>query len=461
MDFSPIGNLDLGKYLQIVFTRGAMVQVSKSQREWEMISRMRDGNPNGRERRFMFINALGYAAAQTANPALTSSFPLGQKASIQEYTALYKEFDVTVELEYNLWKAASLSPEKYAEPLAKEIELKSIVARRIMGIHLFGDGTGVFGTASATISSDSANQVSVTLKSGYNDRGHVRWFQQGDLFLAKNPDGSAANPTVDSGTFAAWRVKRIEPKNDIVVFEPIDASGNVLDITGAGDPVAYDSNIDEDDVFYRYGQKVIPNLSSVGDYGSATDVIPGLGSLVSNDGRLVHGITMDSSAGGTILNLGGSTALSIDALQEGLDEVDMRVGKGEFSYKQAVMSPEARRELIASREEDRRFNTVDDTLRGGKNFGYVHDEDTVLFVPSEFCPKQSLYVLPEGKQDGNKVISYFGTDFEPVQEPMGSKMFLKPGNGGGHEKNIVMYMGTRGTLVCHRPASILKITNWS
>lgn len=458
MAFSPIGNLDLGKYLQIVFTRGAMVQVSKSQREWEMISRMRDGNPNGRERRFMFINSLGYAAAQTANPALTSSFPAGQKASIAEYTALYKEFDVTVELEYNLWKAASISPEKYAEPLAKEIELKSIVARRIMGIHLFGDGTGVFGTASATISTSSATQVSVTLKAG--TRGHVRWFQQGDLFLAKNPDGTAANPTVAAGTFAAYRVKRIDPKNDVVIFEPIDATGNVLSIVDAGGGV-YDSNIDENDVFYRYGQKVIPNLASVGDYGSTTDVIPGLGSLVANDGRLVHGITMDTSAGGTILDLGGSTALSTDALQEGLDEVDMRVGKGEFSYKQAVMSPEARRELILSREDDRRFNTVEDTLRGGKNFGYMHDEDTVLFVPSEFCPKKELYVLPEGKQDGNKVISYFGTDFEPVQEPMGSKMFLKPASSGGHEKNIVMYMGTRGTLVCHRPAAVLKITNWS
>ena len=461
MAFSSIGNLDLGQFLQIVFTRGAMVQVSKSQREWEMISRMRDGNPNGRERRFLFINSLGYAAAQTANPGITSAFPSAQKASIQEYTALYKEFDVTVELEYNLWKAASLSPDIYAEPLAKEIELKSIVARRIMGIHLFGDGTGVFGTASATISSDSATEVSVTLKTGYNDRGHVRWFQQGDLFLAKNPDGTAANPTVASGTFAAYRVKRIDPKNDKVIFEPIDANGNVLSIVDAGGGV-YDSNIDENDVFYRHQQKVIPNLSgSISDYGSVTDVIPGLGSLVANDGRVVHGINMDSSAGGTVLDLGGSTALSIDALQEGLDEVDMRVGKGEFSYKQAVMSPEARRALIASREEDRRFNTVDDTLRGGKNFGYVHDEDTVLFVPSEFCPKQALYVLPEGKQDGNKVISYFGTDFEPVQEPMGSKMFLKPSSNGGHEKNIVMYMGTRGTLVCHRPASVLKIQNWS
>jgi len=453
MAFSPIGNLDLGKYLQIVFTRGAMVQVSKSQREWEMISRMRDGNPNGRERRFMFINSLGYAAAQTANPALTSSFPAGQKASIAEYTAEYKEFDVTVELEYNLWKAASLSPEKYAEPLAKEIELKSIVARRIMGIHLFGDGTGVFGTASATIA-DSAYEVAVTLKAG--SAGHVRWFQQGDLFKACNQDSTVVSPTLVSGTFSAYRVKRIEPKNDKVIFEAVDASGSVLEL----DPIA-GSGLAEDDVFYRYGQKVIPNLASVGDYGKATDVIPGLGSLVANDSRLVHGITMDSSAGGTILDLGGSVALSTDALQEGLDEVDMRVGKGEFSYKQAVMSPEARRELILSREDDRRFNTVEDTLRGGKNFGYMHDEDTVLFVPSEFCPKNELYVLPEGKQDGNKVISYFGTDFEPVQEPMGSKMFLKPGSGGGHEKNIVMYMGTRGTLVCHRPASVLKIQNWS
>jgi len=464
MAFSPIGNLDLGKYLQIVFTRGAMVQVSKSQREWEMISRMRDGNPNGRERRFMFINSLGYAAAQTANPALTSSFPAGQKASIAEYTAEYKEFDVTVELEYNLWKAASISPEKYAEPLAKEIELKSIVARRIMGIHLFGDGTGVFGTASATIV-DSASEVAVTLKAGSDDRGHVRWFQQGDLFKAYEPNHAGTplvpvpvNPAITgTGTFAAYRVKRIEPKNDKVIFEAVDASGSVLSIDTAGDG----SGLAENNVFYRYGQKVIPNLGSVGDYGKATDVIPGLGSLVANDSRLVHGITMDTSAGGTILDLGGSVALSTDALQEGLDEVDMRVGKGEFSYKQAVMSPEARRELILSREDDRRFNTVEDTLRGGKNFGYMHDEDTVLFVPSEFCPKNELYVLPEGKQDGNKVISYFGTDFEPVQEPMGSKMFLKPGASGGHEKNIVMYMGTRGTLVCHRPASVLKIKNWS
>jgi hypothetical protein len=453
MSFSPIGNLDLGKFLQVIFTRGAMVQVSKSQREWEMISRMRDGNPNGRQRNFLFINSLGYAAAQSRNPNFSASFPAAQKASIAEYTALYKEFDVTVELEYNLWKAASLTPEKYAEPLAKEIELKSIVARRIMGTYLFGDGSGVFGTAaSASDTTGAGGSVLVTLSSSSSARGHVRWFQFGDLFLCKNPDGTADNPTV-VGSFYAWRVKDVKPKLNQVVLEAVDSSGNVLNLTA--------SSIDASDLFYRVGQQVIPDLSGViGDYGSLSDIMPGLESLVANDGRLVHGISMSGAAAGSVLDWNGAQ-LDVSALQEGLDEVDMRTGKGEFSYKLAVMSPEARAALIESREADRRFNSVDDTKRGGKGFGYVHDEDTIIFTPSEFCPKQRIYVLPEGKQDGNKVISYFGTDFEPVSDPMGNKFHLKPASAGGHERNIISYMSTRGTLVCHRPAAVLQIKNFS
>lgn len=453
MAFSPIGNLDLGKYLQIVFTRGAMVQVSKSQREWEMVSRMRDGNPNGRQRNFLFINSLGYAAAQSSNPTFTGAFPTAQKASIAEYTAYYKQFDVTVELEYNLWKSAQLTPEKYAEPLAKEIELKAIVARRMMGIYLFGDGTGVFGTAaSASDTTGAGGYATVTLSSSSSARGHVRWFQYGDLFLCKNPDGTADNPTV-VGTFYAWRVKNVLPKQNQVVLEAVDAAGNVLSLTA--------SSIDASDLFYRVGQQEIPDLSgAIGDYGSLTDVMPGLETLVSNDGRLVHGITMSGAAAGTILDWSGAQ-IDVSALQEGLDEVDMRTGKGEFSYKLAVMAPETRAALIESRETDRRFNSVDDTMRGGKGFGYVHDEDTILFTPSEFCPKQRIYVLPEGKQDGNKVISYFGTDFEAVSVSGGNSMMLKPNANGGFEKNIVSYMQARGVLVAHRPAAVLKIQNFA
>jgi len=454
MAFNPIGNLDLGKFLQIVFTRGAMVQVSKSQREWEMISRMRDGNPNGRERRFLFINSLGYAAAQTSNPAFTGAFPAAQKASIAEYTALYKQMDVTVELEYNLWKSAQLTPEKYAEPLAKEIELKAIVARRMMGTYLYGDGTGVFGTAaSAADTTGAGGSVLVTLSSSASARGHIRWFQFGDLFLCKNPDGTADNPTVSGGTFYAWRVKNVLPKQNQVVLEAINSAGSVLSLTA--------SSIDASDLFYRVGQQEIPDLSgAVGDYGSLTDVMPGLESLVANDGRLVHGITMSGAAAGTVLDWSGAQ-IDVSALQEGLDEVDMRTGKGEFSYKLAVMAPETRAALIESRETDRRFNSVDDTMRGGKGFGYMHDEDTIIFTPSEFCPKQRIYVLPEGKQDGNKVISYFGTDFEAVSVSGGNSMMLKPSSSGGFEKNIVSYMQSRGTMVCHRPAAILQIRNFT
>lgn len=452
MSFSPIGNLDLGAFLKIVFTNGAMVQVSKSQKEWEMVSRMRDGNPNGRQRNFLFINSLGYAAAQSRNPGFSpSSFPTAHKASIAEHTALYKEFEVTVELEYNLWKAASLTPEKYAEPLAKEIELKSIVARRIMGTYLFGDGTGVFGTVSTASDSVSLDQVTVTLNPAA--RGHVRWFQHGDYFLNKQPDGSdqAVAPSV-VGTFYAWRVKNVLPKTNQVVFEAVSGAGATLQLTA--------SNFAAGNLFYRVGQQSIPNLSTISDYGSASDIMPGLESLISNDGRLVHGITMSGAASGTILDWNGAQ-IDVSALQEGLDEVDMRTGKGEFSYKMAVMAPETRAALIESRETDRRFNSVQDTLRGGKGFGYMHDEDTILFTSSEFCPKQRIYVLPEGKQDGNKVISYFGTDFEPVSDPMGNKFHLKPSANGGHERNIISYMGTRGTLVCHRPAAVLQIKNFT
>lgn len=454
MAFSPIGNLDLGKYLQIVFTRGAMVQINKSQQEWEMINKMRDGNPNGRQRNFLFVNSLGYAAAQTRNPNFTSAFPTAQKAQISENTAYYKEFDVTIELEYNLWKAAQQTPEKYAEPLAREIEYKSIVARRLMGMFLFGDGTGVIGTASSvTDTTGASGYATVTLNSASTARGHVRWFQLGDLLLNKNSDGTADDPTV-TGTFYAWRVKRIIPSSNQVVLEAVNSSGTVLSLTA--------SSIDSGDLFYRVGQQVIADLSgSVStDYGSLTDVMPGLDTLISNDGRLVHGITMSGAGEGTVLDWAGA-ALDVTALQQGLDEVDMRVGKGEYSYKMATMAPETRAALIESRETDRRFTSVDDTLRGGKNFGYMHDNDTVIFNSSEFCPKTRIYVLPEGKIDGNKVISYFGTDFEPVSDPMGNKFHLKPSSSGGHERNLVSYLGTRGTFVAHRPSGCLKIQNFT
>lgn len=454
MAFSPIGNLDLGKYLQIVFTRGAMVQINKTYREWEMVNKMRDGNPAGRQRNFLFVNSLGYAAAQTRNPNFTSSFPAAQKAQISENTAYYKELDVTVELEYNLWKAAQLTPEKYAEPLAREIEYKSIVAKRLMGLYLFGDGTGVIGTASSATDTTGANgYVTVTLNTASTARGHVRWFQLGDLLLNKNAAGTADDPTV-TGTFYAWRVKRILPSTSQVVLEAVDSAGTVLALTA--------SSIDATDLFYRVGQQVIADLSGAvsGDYGTLTDVMPGLDTLISNDGRLIHGITMSGAGEGTVLDFGGAQ-IDVSAFQQGLDEVDMRVGKGEYNFKMATMAPETRAALIESRESDRRFISLDDTMRGGKAFGYQHDEDGVIFNSSEFCPKTRIYVLPEGKVDGNKVISYFGTDFEPVSDPMGNKFHLKPSASGGHERNIISYMTNRGTLVAHRPAACLKIANFT
>ncbi len=460
MAFSPIGSLDLGKYLQIAFTKGAMAQINKSQKEWEMVARMRDPNPNGRERRFLFINSLGYAAIQSRNPGTAGDFPAAQKAQIAEYTALYKEINATIEIEQNLWAQAQKDPVKYAEPLAKEFELKAVGARRILGMYLFGDGTGVIGQAGAAgvDTTGAGGSVAVTLSAADSARGHIRWFQIGDLLLNKNPDGSADNPTV-TGTFYAWRIKSISGLQNLAVLEATDVNGNVLPLTA--------SSIDLGDVFYRVGQQTFPDLTAAGltngtlDYNTISEVPAGLESLVSADGRNIHGILMSGNAAATIVDYNGDT-LDVDALQVGLDEVDMRVGKGEFRYQQACMSPEARRVLIASRETDRRFTSITDTERGGKGFGYVHDEDTVKYVATEFCPKTRIYVLPEGSVEGNKVITYFGTDFEAVDFGNGNqKMSLKPSSNGGFSRNYVSYVMQRGAFVNHRPAATLQIRNFS
>lgn len=453
MAFSPIGNLDLGQYLQIVFTKGALSQINKSQKEWEMVSRMRDPNPYGRERKFLFINGLGYAAIQSASPGVAGDFPAASKAQIAEYTAKYKQVDVTVEIEQLLWKQAQKDPNKYADPLAKEFELKAVGARRILGVYLHGDGTGVIGQAASVVDTTGANgYATVTLSSSDSARGHVRWFQLGDLLLNKNQDGTADNPTV-VGTFYAWRVKDRAPKANAVVLEAVDSSGAVLSLTA--------SSIDANDVFYRIGQSTIPDLSApIADYNLASEVPAGLESLCAADGRVVHGITMSGAAKGTVLDWNGDP-IDVSALQEGLDEVDMSVGKGEFRFQDAIMAPEVRAALIESRETDRRFTEINDINRGGKGFGYMHDEDIVKYLSSEFCPRNRIRVLPIGMQDGQKVVTYFGTDFDAVDFGNNAKMALKPSANGGFSKNYVSFMQQYGAFVNHRPGACLTIRNFS
>jgi hypothetical protein len=453
MSFSNIDNLQLGKFLQIAFSEGVRSQISQDYRDWDHIKQQRVSDPDGREVRFLFQRSYGPGAVQYRNPNFSSTFPAAQQISVSEHTAIYKEIDVTIELEYNLWNRARKSPAKYAEPLALEIQSKTIASKRRLAADLYGDGTGVIGTvSSASDTTGAGGYVTITLSSSNSARGHVGFFEYGDLLLNKNPDGTADDPTVSGGTFYAWRVKQKLRRNNQVVLEAVDASMNVLSLTA--------SSIDASDLLYRVGQPTIADLTgSISDYGTVTEVMAGLESLTANDGRVIHGITMSGSSAGTVVDAGGNP-LDVSYIQQMMDDVKINVGQSVYSWPMMAMAPESHAALIESRETDRRFITVDDAKRGIKVFAYQHGNDSLETYTSEYVPLKRLYALPQAKA-GNKVLEYWGTDFEPVKMGGMGEFHLKPSAAGGHERRISSYMEALCCLICKHPAAIGRLENFT
>jgi len=451
MAFSNISNLNLGDFLQIAFSAGVRNQISDDYRDWEQVKMFRVGDPNGRETRFLFQNSYGPAAVQYRNPNFTAAFPTAQQITTAEHSAVFKELDVTIELEYNLWHRAQKSPAKYAEPLAMEIQSKTTAAKRRMAADFYSDGSGVTGKVSSVADTTGAGgSVAVTLDTSFF--AHVGLFEYGDLLLAYEADGTAATAPTVTGTFYAWRVKSKDRANDKVTLEAVDASGAVLALTA--------SNLANTDYFYRVGQPTFPDRTSVADWGSVTEVVPGLESLAASDGRVVHGITMSGQAASSTFD-GGATQLDVTMIQAAMDQAKINVGQSSYAWKKMCMAPEAQASLIESRETDRRFQTVEDNKRGIKFFAYVHGNDVLETYTSEYCPKSRIYMIPEARSGQGKVLEYHGTDFEPVRMGGMGEFHLKPSSSGGHERRIVSYMESLGTLICKHPAAIARITNFT
>lgn len=454
MAVSKIEDQNLGKFLQIVFSAGVMNQISEDHRDWEMISKNKVKDPDGRSRRFLFQRTLGAAAVQYRPSAGTNkAFPSAQQISVEEHEAFYKELNATVEIEYNLWNRARKSPAKYAEPLALEFVSKTVATKRRLAADLYGDGTGVVCEAASAV--DGASSVEVTLSSASSAAGHIGFAEFGDLLVAKAQDGSDVVSSVTGGSLAAWRIKDRQrgatlSAADKVILEPVDADGAVLGVTA--------SNIVATTVFYRVGQDTIPDRTALGDLGTATEVMAGLESLASADGRLIHGITMSGANAATVLDAGGN-AFDSSLIQQGMSQLKVRVGEGKYKWKMLAMAPEAQDSLIEARETDRRFYTVEDNKRGVRFWAYQHGNDSLETYTSEFIPKKRCYALPEAAA-GKKVLEFHGTDFEPVRANGGDEFHLKP-SGSGHQRVISSYMEAYALLICNHPAAILQIKNFS
>lgn len=426
-----------------------------------MVKRMRVADPNGRQLNFFFMTAFGPAAVQYRNPNFTSTFPEGHEITTSENSAVYKEIDTTVQLEYNLWNRARKSPAKYAEPLAMEIQAKTYAAKRRLAADLYGDGTGVVGqlaSASAVaLDSPASNSLWFSISSADSARGHVGFFEFGDILVLKTAAGGASALDTNLATEPVyWKVLRRDRKNGRVLLQGLDSAlSPVASITSiTTQPAA-------SDVLYRYGQPTIPDLTaSIADYGTVSEVIAGLESLLASDGRVIHGITMAGATAGSAYDA-GAAAIDVSILQAAMDQVKINVGQSAYKWPMMVMAPEAHAAFIESRETDRRFMTVEDNKRGVKYFAFVHGNDTLETVTSEYCPLKRIYCLPEGKIDGHKVLESHMTDFEPVKVNDSSQFNLKPSSSGGFERRIVTYMEALGVLICNHPAAAAIVKNFT
>lgn len=457
MAFQNIDQQNLGKFLQIAFSEGIRNQISRDFRDWEYVKREKVADPQGREVRFFFQKSFGPSAVQYRNPNVTSSFPTAQQISTQENTAVFKELDATVEIEYNLWKRAQKSGNvRYAEPLAVEIESKLVALKRQMSKDLYGDGTGVLGTLAAASATVESGDIRFQLKTTDGTRGHVGFFEYDEILKLINEDGTTATALDTNLATEPVYFKVIERRrsDDTILLRGLDSSFAELTIASISVQPA------EDEVLYKFEQPTFADLTAaIADYGNITEVIPGLESLTADDGRVIHGITMQGSTKGTRFDA-NDVQIDVSHIESVMNNVKINVGGGQYAWKMAMMAPETYSQFVESRETDRRFNSIQDEVRGVRKFIYQHREDAIELYASEYCPKKRMYIMPEAKAGQGKVMEYHGTDFEPVKAPNGSDWHLKPGAGAGHERKIISYMEGYGTLICKHPAAIAVIENF-
>lgn len=463
MAINNVDQLVLGKLLQITFSKGFRRQLVRDHRDWESVKQMTVGMPGGREHRFMFQVGGGPAAIQYAAIGASGAFPAAQRSAVEEKVAIFKELNATIEIDYMLFERLKMAPAKYADNLAMELEDKLVYLKRRVAADLYNDGLGVLGTISADALTDegvASGKVGVTI-SAVAPRGHIGWFEYDDLLVKASDAGAITAGTEMPNGVAAWKVVSIDRENNKLVLQALSSAGAPVALANTAA-----SLITATDLLYRgttaaSHTRVDLSGAFAGDYGTATEIIAGLGALVANDGRLIHGIQMSGVTGSTVKDCGGAP-IDVTFIQQALSQVKTAVGQGRYKYNSLLCAPEMLDSLIEGRETDRRFNSVEDAQRGVRKFTYQHGDDTVEFVTSEFARKNEAIALPSGKGEESKCVEFIGTDFKAVEVPgSSSKFHLRPTSGGGHEKKLVSYMFGLGVMVNQHPKACLKIKNFS
>lgn len=460
MATTPFGSGRIDKLLDIIFTKQVNYLGARTFPEWDMVKKEKASDPLARSVRFRATSELGYAAAGAGrNPGAKSyTFARSSLSKVDEFEGQYKLKTTTVALSNALYRQAQLAKSaKAMEPLTLEMQNKAIAESRIMAAEFWLDGTGVRGTAaSVSETAIATGRFTVTLLDLDATRGHASCFEYGDILVAYSVLGVArAASGAGAGSLYGYKVVDRDRFAQTVTFDAIDVTETVLTNITA-------TNIVSGDVFYRVdGQQTFADLTSnatVGDYGTKTEIMPGIESLAAADGRTVFGMVMSGIYKGSQTNVAGDPIDAIH-LDQALGEGKNRMGEGRFTYKQMIMDDPTHRQLIDSREADRRFNTYQDNTRGTSYFGYQQRNSNLRAVVSEYL-RRRIWLLPEHAA-GDKVLEYHGTDWEQVKLGNGQSQFFNPSTDGRLTNEMVSFKEQRGVLLNRAPGAICCIRNYS
>jgi hypothetical protein len=439
-----LSDLQLGEYLKIVSKGGVYNNLSEDSSIWELIKKMKKGAAEGRELRYLLRTAYGAAAANFVAVS-GGAYPDAQQATIDEATAIFKDYALTLEVQRTLIEKAISDFSRYGEPLAEEIRSKTISLSRQLSAALYGDGTGIL-AQSADTGSFTATAVTFNVSSSSSAKGFIGFVELGDKVLVKNNDGTAANPTCTS--FSYYVVSDKDRTAGTITLAPKTSAGAAITDVSASGITAGDYLIKSSSAAQDWA------AVSTNDYNTMSYYFPGLESLAAADGRKVNGITMSGAVKGTHRDVSGQPLDSSD-FQKLMSQIKLAVGANRYKYTKAMMAWESLDALVESRETDRRFQSIKDTDKGVESLGYVHGKDRVVFEADEFCPMQRIWVLPQGD-----AVQFYGEDFKFVEAQAGQKFMLKP-NSSGHDRAVRAYMEGSGTLVCVHPAAVGVIKNFT
>jgi len=449
MAVGNVGSLDIGKYLKIYSTKGVYNNLSEECEFWKFIMKKRVAKPEGREVRYNLRTALGQSAFQFLNPGAEGSFPGQDRSVLAEAIAYFKDFGTTVDVPRHLLNKTGSELAQYGEPLAEELDAKGIATARGLSRTLTGDGTGSLGkVASASVSSSKALVV-LSAASADAGKSHIGWFQHNEKVQVAEDDGTIAliNTNV---TPAYWRVEDINIETDTLRLTPY-TSGDVALTVSTLDEVVAGAFIYP---FLDGTNALIPDQTSISDYGTASSVWAGLESLASADNRLVNSINTTGNLKGSRVDA-GANAIDRTHFASLMSKLKRAVGQNRYKYSQAVMFDTVYDALLESWETDRQIINISDDKRGSKGLGYTHRKDSIEFVPDEFCQKSRIWVCPEGD-----VLHYRGTDIEQV-EVDGVKFHMPQDSSGNTKRNVRTHMEGSGLLFSTHNAAIGVIENFT